>query len=134
MELFPKDLERNVAFVPGPRPSLWKQRCAPTTAPMAAGYGKPVLGEQVAPERSSTLPLKKEGGSNISSFIPSKSEGINEGVNKGQTGYFGSGESVPVPPDGLKERAAISDNRPILKTARIAEMLRADSGAKPPSA
>jgi len=40
---------------------------------MAAGYGTPVLSEQVNPERSTTLPLKKEGGSNISSFILSKS-------------------------------------------------------------
>lgn len=42
-----------------------------------SGYRKPVLSERVNPERSSIfLPLEKENGSNISSFIPSLSEGI----------------------------------------------------------
>lgn len=46
-----------------------------------AGYGRPVLSERVNPERSSIfLPLEKENGTNISSFIPSQSEGINEGI------------------------------------------------------
>lgn len=49
-----------------------------------AGYGRPVLSEQVNPERSSIfLPLEKVGKTNTSSLIPSKSEGINEGINEG---------------------------------------------------
>ena len=59
----------------------------------AAGYGRPVLSEQVNPERSSIiLPLEKESGSNTSPFIPSRLEGINEGINEGM--MLGDNERV----------------------------------------
>lgn len=50
----------------------------------SSGYGKPLLSEQVNPERSSIfLPLVKESELNISSFIPSQFEGIKEGIKEG---------------------------------------------------